>query len=321
MSDFDEYPDDPENRQSQDRDSPAGPTWDLTGGDHEAYFDTIDGLPHQTDDPEIDVESRQAVRYGESRQERTELERVIDRVVFALVPAKSRFEAIAKGAVAFDRATVIGDVHQGYRPSEHGPLVELVSDYEPESRAAFASDWGDLPDATPLVSTRGSQLFTIARSKTDWNESINQISQDRELPAESTVYLYDEGGAEISRWSQLVCLLEGTPVPEEIQDQETPLPLGTAEPALWVVPAFSFRVKERALPAGRELVGNNRRRVFCEQCETETVHKRDGVERIADTTEELQDHPAGTVTDEFVGEDVWEIEIWRCSRCDTGRSV
>ncbi len=99
------------------------------------------------------------------------------RVVLAIVPATTRYMAVALGAAAFSLQDSFVD-----DPAVIDSDVEPVYDFDSAPASTLSSDWGhDLPAATRLDTGTGNQLLDTALRKT------NQTG-------ESTPYLYDAEG-------------------------------------------------------------------------------------------------------------------------------
>jgi hypothetical protein len=260
-------------------------------------------------------------------------------VIFAVLPAKSRFEAIAKAAVALNRPHR-DDRPVDYERSDQDPTFELIHRYDDSALQTFAGTWGTLPDAAPVTSETGRNLLSKAIQNIPWNES-NQTSIQAESesgkmsPSEKPCpRLYDEAGNPIERRTQLTEFLDKTEIPDlaEAQDNsmsnegrgnEDPLLFGSATEESWIVPALTFSVDQHRNSSGQRTTRNNRAdsrcsRLHCDVCGTPTVHRFDGIERFEDTSETV-DHPAGELSDIFVDEYTTEVSIWKCSECNAGR--
>lgn len=284
------------------------------------YFETQSTPTHP--DTENDCDDRYAARYGVDKRNGNRVERVFDRVVFALVPVKSRFEATAKAAVAFDRAPKAGDVHPKYSPESDGPLIELASAYDKSCQSTFAGDRDVLPDAVSVFSEVGQNLFADGRTRTVWRDEGEQSHQVG--TADKPPVLFDEYGEPIERWSRLVEILENTPVPDAVHDNEeldgeTIEQSGSKVPTLWIVPGFAFRPESKAPQPIADPIGANRQLLSCDVCATDTVHKLTATERLEEQAETSK-HPAGKLSESFVDEYIWELKIWECSRCGAHRS-
>ena len=282
---------------------------------------------------------RHAARYGRDAHERSPSRRSIDRVIFTVIPAKSRFEAIAKAAVALNRRPRY-DRPVDYERSDQDPTFELIHRYDDSALQTFAGTWGTLPDAAPVTSETGRNLLSKAIQNTPWIES-NQITTQTEPESGKTSpsekprpRLYDEAGNPIERRTQLTEFLEETGVPDlaEAQDnsmtsegrgEEDLLAFGSATEEPWIVPALTLNVDRHRNSSGQRTARNDRAgsrcpRLYCDVCKTSTVHRFDGIERFEDTSETV-DHPAGELSDIFVDEYTTELSIWKCSECDAGR--
>ena len=260
-------------------------------------------------------------------------------MIFAVIPAKSRFEAIAKAAVALNRRPR-DDRPVGYERSDQDPTFELIHRYDDSALQTFAGTWGTLPDAAPVTSEAGRNLLSKAIQNTPWIES-NQTSIQTESESGKTSpsekprpRLYDEAGTPIERRTQLTEFLEETGIPDlaEAQDnsmiskgrgEEDLLSFGSATEEPWIVPALAFSVDRHRNSSDQRTIRAKRAasrcsRLYCDVCGTPTVHRFDGIERFEDTSETV-DHPAGELSDIFVDEYTTELSIWKCSECNAGR--
>jgi hypothetical protein len=330
VTNYDRTPDDSEDGNDWGWGYHHGPGWLHEEPYQEEALDSAPDDPYLQDS--LSEEDRYAARYGRDRRDRESVERVFDRVVYALVPVKSRFEAVAKAAVAFEYSSLVEDVPAAYDVDDHGPLVELVSTFDKDSRRTLAGELGDLPEAVPVVSEEGQRLFADARARTIWEGGNVQHDgptnkQDSRTLTSGKPVLIDEFGAILDHWSQLLDRLEGTPVPEtetpettgEHTAAEITSEFGSTEPTLWIVPGFAFRAEKVSPQPVADPVGNNRELLACDICKTETVHKIAAVERLEEESE-TSDHPAGELAEDYVDEHIWELEIWECTRCGAPRS-
>lgn len=282
---------------------------------------------------------RNAVRPGRGARECSLYQTEIDRIIFALVPVKSRFEAIAKAAVALHRRPQ-GQAPTEYGQQDQGPTFELIHRYDESALQMFAGTWGILPDAVPVTSEVGRSLLSKAlRNTSGFDSGPTQIEAgsecgDTNLVEKSGPRLYDEAGRPIERRSQLTALLAetGTSYLKGIQKDSMvsenrrdgdPLSFDSATEELWIVPAVAFRVEQRRDSSDRETfrdsrAGPRRCQLHCGVCGTSTVHRFGGVERFEDTSETV-DHPAGELSDIFVDEYTTELSIWNCSECNDSR--
>ncbi|WP_152043490.1 hypothetical protein [Salinigranum salinum] len=260
-------------------------------------------------------------------------------MIFAVIPAKSRFEAIAKAAVALNRRP---HDHRpvDYERSDQDPTFELLHRYDDSALQTFAGTWGTLPDAAPVTSETGRNILSKAIQNTPWIESdqtsiqTESESGDTSSSEKPRSRLYDEAGNPIERRTQLTKFLEETGVPDLAEAQDNPmisegrgeedlLHFGSATEEPWIVPALAFSVDRHRSSSGQRTTRNNRAdsrcsRLHCDVCGTTTIHRFDGIERYEDTSETV-DHPAGELSDIFVDEYTTELSIWKCSECNAGR--
>jgi hypothetical protein len=160
----------------------------------------------------------------------------IEDLAFAVIPARSRFEAIVKATLAFDQRETAPDTPAGY----DGLSFELLHDADDSDIRSFTIGWGALPEAVPVASERGLELFNKAHNRTDWLDPFPEGAEEH-LSIDSDIYLYDEDGTAISRARQLVDLIDEYDVPEDPRDYTCP-EYGSDEDELWLVPAFVFRI-------------------------------------------------------------------------------
>jgi hypothetical protein len=163
-------------------------------------------------------------------------EKRIDALAFAVVPAKSRFEAIVKATLAFDARENVPEKPAGY----DGRSFELLHEAAESDIRPFNIGWGALPEAIPVASERGLELFNKAHNRTEWCDRLAGGAKS-DLEPEPTIYLYDEDGTAICRAGQFVDLIDGHNVPDDSRDYTRP-EYGSTDEELWIVPAFTLSV-------------------------------------------------------------------------------
>jgi hypothetical protein len=163
-------------------------------------------------------------------------EKRIDDLAFTVVPARSRFEAIVKATLAFDAQENAPKKPAGY----DGRSFELLHEADESDVRPFNIDWGALPEAVPVASERGLELFNKAHNRTDWCDRLSR-GAEADLDPEPAVYLYDEDGTAICRAGQFMNLIDGYNVPDDPSNYTHP-EYGSADEELWIVPAFTLSV-------------------------------------------------------------------------------
>ncbi|MFC6874773.1 hypothetical protein [Halobellus marinus] len=163
-------------------------------------------------------------------------EKRIDDLAFAVVPAKSRFEAIVKATLAFDARENAPKTPAGY----DGVTFELLHEADESDIRSFNIGWGALPEAVPVASERGLELFNKAHNRTNWGDHLSE-GPEVDFEPEPDIYLYDEDGTAICRAGQFIDLIDSYTVPDDPSDYTQP-EYGSTDEELWIVPAFTLSV-------------------------------------------------------------------------------
>ncbi|WP_424016181.1 hypothetical protein ACOZ4N_00865 (plasmid) [Halorientalis pallida] len=164
------------------------------------------------------------------------------RVVFAVVQASTRYEALALGTSAFslaDADALVGDANAGYAD------VKPVADFESSPARHLTAGWGDVVDVAPLDSDDGQRLFEAALKRTV-----------QDLGANTHLYL-----------------TEGDPLGTQDDVEELRAQNADGDEQYWLVPGIVRRYNsgpDRAIPESEPEI------LHCRQCEEDTDHRYTG---------------------------------------------
>jgi len=248
----------------------AGNPWDEDSGRHDpdAFGDTYyegehygpdEAVEHYLDEPSRCAECERPMDSNRERCEECEHDQLLGNqhpdayepvhedvaiayetqiggLSFAVVPARSRYEAIVRATFAFDEREPETGLPAGYE----GRTFELVHEANEDEILPYTIGWGALPDAVPVACKRGLKLFRKAYNRTDWHDALPEDGagdHDRDLET----FLYSQDGTGICRASQFVELINGYEVPDDPRDC-IKLEYGSEEEELWIVPAFDLRI-------------------------------------------------------------------------------
>ena len=186
-------------------------------------------------------------------------------IVFIITSARTYYEAVAKGAAACRKLVTDEGPIDGYQ------LVYDIDDPAPQ----LVKPWSSLPSAAPLDSEPGHQL--LERLANVGNEDSIRWSTAHGKPP----LLYDEWG-------------------QSIDDLENVLEL-EKKAHRWLVPALSLHEQLESQDATQEEPSiPTKKRLFCHQCDEETIHGFDSRDSMPDPSRP-------------------RTPIWNCSRCETPR--
>lgn len=146
-------------------------------------------------------------------------------VIYALVEASTRDDAVATGKVVFDRL-VGADPHAG-------AVFDYYVTFDQEgTRVAGNARWGDLPVAARVDSDEGSELLErgwnatkkeFQRNLNRVREALDELSDDEIMRDEDlarlafhqvgaydgpSIFLYDEHGCGIRHRDQIDCIVD-----------------------------------------------------------------------------------------------------------------
>lgn len=164
------------------------------------------------------------------------------RVVFAVVQASTRYEALALGTSAFTLAD--GDALLGDANARHAD-VKPVADFESSPARHLTAGWGDVVDVAPLHSDDGERLFEAAIERTVQDSGAN-------------THLY---------------LTEGDPLVTQDDVEELRAQNADGDEQYWLVPGIVRRYKfspDRSIPDSEPKV------LECQECGAETAHRYTG---------------------------------------------
>ncbi|WP_152436584.1 hypothetical protein [Halosimplex carlsbadense] len=237
------------------------------------------------------------------------LDSLVDRLIFAIVPASSRFEAIVRGTRGLHRRDTSGSFPSDFE----GETFELVHNLSRRELIPYARRWGALPDAVPVAAKTGLQLFTQARERTSWTDGA-EASVDG--PAERA-YLFSEEGTAIHDRTQLVPLLAEYLAPSDEADCSV-TDMGRGEEELWLVPAVGFKAVRKTSQTSLDVSKDERERLYCDVCTKPLIHEYCADHRLTPDTVD-GNHPEGNPTDLYSEADAVTFFIWSCRRCRTDR--
>ncbi|RXK48020.1 hypothetical protein [Halorientalis pallida] len=164
------------------------------------------------------------------------------RVVFAVVQASTRYEALALGTSAFtlaDGDALLGDTNAGYAD------VKPVADFESSPARHLTAGWGDVVEVAPLDTDDGERLFEAAIERTVQDSGAN-------------THLY---------------LTEGDPLVTQDDVDTLEGQITDGDEQYWLVPGIIRRYKsdpDRAIPESNPEI------LHCQQCEEDTDHRYTG---------------------------------------------
>ncbi|RKD88687.1 hypothetical protein ATJ93_4354, partial [Halopiger aswanensis] len=169
-------------------------------------------------------------------------------VVFIVVPARTRYEAVAKGTVACRKLVADDGPIDGY---------QLVADID-KPAPQLVERWTSLPSAANLHSEPGEQLLKQLEDVVD-ADSSRLSAAGSEFPI-----LYNEWGDAIDD-----C--------EELYDLE--------DPHWWVVPALALHESSRSNQTTQPEPSIPRKtRLCCRHCEAETIHVFNGCDSASESS-------------------------------------
>lgn len=174
----------------------------------------------------------------------------ISHVALAVISAKTALEAVAKASSSFklrDNAPKTGD------------SFDLIYDFDNPSRTLTSSWGGELPDATPLSSKLGTELFKHAKAKSPWNTTENNPKLDYTLPTENTdpdTHIFTEFEGGVRREVNLNRIN-----PEKLTDSQ-----------YWVIPAVLYTQK-------RKIKNEHVHTRSCHHCNNPTKQIFEGVKK------------------------------------------
>ncbi|AEH39306.1 hypothetical protein Halxa_0054 (plasmid) [Halopiger xanaduensis SH-6] len=161
-------------------------------------------------------------------------------IVFIVVPARTRYEAIAKGTAACRKLVADDGPIDGY---------QLVADID-EPAPQLDERWTSLPSAASRNSEPGEQLLEQLEDVVD-EDSARWSAVGSEFPI-----LYNEWG-------------DATDDSEELS--------GLEDPYQWVVPALALHESSRSNQTTQPEPSIPRKtRLCCRHCDEETIHVFDG---------------------------------------------
>lgn len=178
-----------------------------------------------------------------------------DHVIFAIVDAITRYEAVAKGAAALG----LREHLRSFPKSVRDQTFVLVYDFDESPSKSLLTHWGELPDAVPLRSQIGIELLSAAWARTDWLD---------DNPYGKATYLYDEWGTALRHRGAMARLLT-----------ERASESGRAE--LWIVPALGYGPQSTANPMTESSYRSPERTLReCWSCGERTEHEFAGRENL-----------------------------------------
>ena len=193
-------------------------------------------------------------------------------VVHLVVPAASRYAAVAKGTTAAsfvprNDATITG--------------CDLVADLDDEPAQQLVKRWGGLPATVQVTAEHGQRLLTTARERMPGMDA-GQPHGDCENHA---TFLYDEAGHGTESGERLTELLEDT-----CDD-------------LWLLPALALHRTESGDDEDSKRQrhhGPKRTDLICRECDRDTAHQFQSVEKVPDET--------------WSGQSIWECRVCGANR-------
>ncbi|WP_254810553.1 hypothetical protein [Natronosalvus amylolyticus] len=186
-------------------------------------------------------------------------------IVFIITSARTYYEAVAKGAAACRKLVTDEGPIDGYQ------LVYDIDDPAPQ----LVEPWPSLPSAATFDSELGQQLLERLANVSD-DDSIRWSPVHGKPPM-----LYDE-------WGQSIDDLEDVLELEEKAHR-------------WLVPALALHEQLQSQDTTQEEPCiPTKKRLFCQQCDQETVHGFDSRDSVPDSS-------------------IPKTPIWNCSRCETLR--
>lgn len=162
------------------------------------------------------------------------------RVVFAVVEAASKYEAIAKGTAAFNRLV----------DNEDDPIdsVQLVDEFETEPAPFLIRRWSELPPAATASSESGQRLLNQAQ--------VRATNAEDGTKEGANTFLYDETGAPIPLTDESQSVLQ-----QESAD-------------VWLIPAIALtRAVDTETDQSELIETPNKKRLNCRECGHVTQHR------------------------------------------------
>jgi RNase P subunit RPR2 len=196
------------------------------------------GIPLSASDTRCELCRRRSIDSNKQNRVRSIRNWEFCRVVFAVIEASSKWEAVAKGSAAFGQLV----------NREEGRIdsCQLIHDFETEPSTFLTSRWGSLPGAVKVSSDTGERLLNCVRRriKRDTNERVD----------DSITYLYTEAGMGI-----------------QLADFHREF-LETTSTNVWLVPAISFAEAVSETSQQDSIKIPTAKRLNCRDCGHITLH-------------------------------------------------
>ena len=194
-------------------------------------------------------------------------------VVHMVVPAASQYAAVAKGTTA-----------ASFVPRNDKTITrcDLIAGLDDEPAQQFVKQWGALPAAVRASAETGQRLLATARERTPGMD-VGEQRGDRE---DHATFLYDETGHRIETDEHLTAFLED------------------ASEGLWLVPVLALQRAESDEDTDdsecQHHQGPKRTNLTCRECDRDTTHHFQSVEKIPDET--------------WSGQPIWECQVCGANR-------
>ncbi len=186
-------------------------------------------------------------------------------IISIVTNARTYYEAVSKGAAACRKLVTDEGPIDGYQ------LVYDIDDPAPQ----LVEPWTSLPSAATLDSEPGHQLLERLTNVGD-EDSVRWSMAHGKPPL-----LYDEWGQAIDELEEVL----------ELEDKAH----------RWLVPALALHEQLQPQDATQEEPCiQTKKRLFCHQCDEETIHGFDSRDSVPDLSRP-------------------RTPIWNCSRCETPR--